>query len=129
MNPEGTGVVLGIELHPDTQVPAGSTAKITTENAIGIQALDIMPDGADPPYLADGDVVEVPEEGIPRSLDATLVETTDLVNSMDVTALSSLADTFGTAFGARDRTYRTCSTVPQTSPGHSKPAPTHCRPS
>jgi len=99
VNPEGTGVVLGIELHPGTRVPAGSTAKITTENAIGIQALDIMPDGADPPYLADGDVVEVPEEGIPRSLDATLVETTNLVNSMDVTALSSLADTFGTAFG------------------------------
>ena len=41
VNPEGTGVVLGIEPHPGTQVPAGSTAKITTENAIGIQALDI----------------------------------------------------------------------------------------
>lgn len=96
---EGTGVILGLQLHQGTQIPAGSTAKISTENPVGIQALDIMPSSDDGPYLTNGDTIEVPPDGIPKSLDATLVQATDLVDTLDVDALSSLADTFGTAFG------------------------------
>ncbi|WP_244373263.1 MlaD family protein [Rhodococcus sp. ZPP] len=98
VSPSGSGIVLGIELHPGTEIPIGSVAKISTENPVGIQSLDIMPTTDQPPYLVDGDVIAIPADGVPKSLDATLVQATDLVNTLDVHDLSTIADTFGTAF-------------------------------
>ncbi|MGA9873663.1 MAG: MlaD family protein [Rhodococcus sp. (in: high G+C Gram-positive bacteria)] len=94
---DGSGVDLTLSLDPDTQVPVGSTAKVTNSSALGIQTLDIVPIEDDGRYLVDGDTIELPPEDRPQQLDELLVDVSTLAESIDPDAVTKVTDTLGAA--------------------------------
>lgn len=97
INPGGVGSTAELTLDPGTQIPVGSTGRVTTATAIGILALDIEPVTSAGPYLQSGDTLEVPVEKQRMRLDQLLVHMTELVDSLDADAIVTLGETWGTA--------------------------------
>ncbi|MDJ0395373.1 MCE family protein [Rhodococcus sp. G-MC3] len=95
----GHGADVRIALDPGTRVPVGSVAKVTNNNALGIQTIDIMPSTSNGPFLVDGDILEVPSEEQPRQLDELLVHMAALTDTIDPDSVTALSQTFGTALG------------------------------
>ena len=91
------GADLHLTLDPGTQVPVGSLASVTNNNALGIQTLDIMPTTADGPYLTDGDRLDVPSDLQPRSLDELLLQASTLTESIDPDSVAELSKTMSSA--------------------------------
>ena len=91
------GADLHLTLDPGTQVPVGSVARVTNNNALGIQTLDIMPTTADGPYLTDGDRLDVPSDLQPRSLDELLLQASTLTESIDPDSVADLSKTMSSA--------------------------------
>lgn len=94
-----SGADVHIALDPDTRVPVGSIARVTSNSALGIQTLDIMPTSSDGPYLADGDRIDVPPELAPVQLDAILTRMASLAESVNPESITTLSDALATGLG------------------------------
>ncbi|OZD62771.1 MCE family protein [Rhodococcus sp. 15-649-1-2] len=93
------GAEVRIALDPDTRVPVGSTASVTSNSALGIQTLDISPTTERGPYLTDGDSLDVPPELAPVRLDELLTRMAALAESIDPASITSIGETFSAAVG------------------------------
>lgn len=93
------GAEVSLALDPDTRVPTGSVAKVTTSSALGIATLDIVPSTSEGPYLADGGSLSVPPELAPVQLDQLLTRMAALATSIDPTSITTLSETLGSALG------------------------------
>jgi phospholipid/cholesterol/gamma-HCH transport system substrate-binding protein len=98
------GVRVTLTLDPSApDIPADTSAVVANRSAVGEQYVDLRPDTADGPYLADGSVIPQDRTAIPIPVEQLLLDVDTLVGSIDTADLRVVVDELGTAFaGAGD---------------------------
>lgn len=76
----------------DVRIPRDLDALVRNRSAIGEQYLDLRPRTAGAPYLADGDVVKVPEAALPMPIDGLLDDVVAFSRSLPAEDFGVLVD-------------------------------------
>jgi phospholipid/cholesterol/gamma-HCH transport system substrate-binding protein len=101
------GVRVGLRLRPGTRVPKDVKAFVGNRSAVGEQYVDLQPQVDDGPYLADGDVIDRANTGIPIPPTQLLVNLDRFVTSIDTRDVTVVLDELGKAFeGSEDSLQR-----------------------
>jgi phospholipid/cholesterol/gamma-HCH transport system substrate-binding protein len=94
-------VLARIGLDDGVRIPRALVASVRSTSAVGEQYLDLVPQRADGPVLADGDVVPRDRTRLPTPTSAVLASATSLVGSVPTGELSTvLAETHTALDGA-----------------------------
>ncbi|MEI4270108.1 MlaD family protein [Klenkia sp. LSe6-5] len=98
------GVEVELSIDRDApEIPASASAAVANRSAVGEQYVDLRPDTADGPFLADGSVIPVERTSIPVPVEQLLQDVDALVGSIDTENLRTVVDELGVAFdGAGD---------------------------
>ncbi|MGW1139187.1 MCE family protein [Streptomyces zhihengii] len=83
------------------RIPADLEAVVASLSAVGEQYIDLRPAREAGPYLADGAVIDRDRTRIPAPVTDVLTGIDDLASSVDLEALRTVVDEFGTALGGR----------------------------
>ena len=67
-----SGVAVAMSLESGIDIPADLKAEVHSQNAVGEQFVDLIPQSADGPVLRDGDVIPVDRAVVPPNLNALL---------------------------------------------------------
>ncbi len=93
------GVRATLEIENDApKIPADVLAVVANKSAIGEQFVDLQPRVSSGPYLAKGSSISVKNTRIPIDTTTLLVDTNDLVRSIDTDDLRTVVDELGQAF-------------------------------
>jgi phospholipid/cholesterol/gamma-HCH transport system substrate-binding protein len=98
LNDGSTGVTVKLRLRPGTKIPTPVKAAIGNRSAIGEQFVDLQPEHAGAPYLAENETIPRDMTQIPIPPTQLVVNLDDLVRSVDVTDVTTVLDELGTAF-------------------------------
>jgi phospholipid/cholesterol/gamma-HCH transport system substrate-binding protein len=94
---DGVRVVMTID--PDAEpIPDDAAAAVANRSAVGEQYVDLRPERADGPYLADGAVIPRDRTSIPIPVEQLLLDVDQLANSLDEENLRIVVDELGQAF-------------------------------
>lgn len=96
LSDDGIDVVLDID--SDTRIPADTAAVVANRSAVGEQYVDLVPAGADGPFLVDGSVVPRPRTALPSSPETLLSNVDNLVTSVPQDSLRTTVDELDKAF-------------------------------
>ncbi|WP_109506209.1 MCE family protein [Nocardioides speluncae] len=99
---EGGGVDVTVALSADVEVPRDTTAKVRSLSPVGEQFLDLQPESADGPYLADGDKINGSADDVPVSLAQTAIEVDSLLDRVDEEQVQVIMDELEAAVGDAD---------------------------
>lgn len=102
----GVDVVLAIE-NSAPQVPRDAEAVVANKSAIGEQYVDLRPRSAGQPYLRAGDVIDRQNTQVPIETPTLLINTNELVSSLDTESLGTLVTELGQAFEGTGRDLET----------------------
>lgn len=94
---EGVDVLLDID-HEHDRIPAESRALVANRSAVGEQYVELQPQTADGPHLADGSEIPVAMTETPIPTTKFLVDVDRTVNSVDKQSLRTVVSELGTAF-------------------------------
>jgi phospholipid/cholesterol/gamma-HCH transport system substrate-binding protein len=92
------GVTVELAIDSDRRVPTSSRAVVTSLSAVGEQYVDLRPQAAGPPYLADGDVIPESRAQTPLPVATLLVDLEAVVHSIDPHDLDVVITELSTAF-------------------------------
>ncbi|NMN97059.1 MCE family protein [Antrihabitans stalactiti] len=93
-----TGVVAKLSIDSDYKIPADSVAWVKSVSAVGEQYVDLVPNTADGPDLADGDVIPVDRTKLPQDVGPMLDQADRLLASISDTRLRTVVDEAFKAF-------------------------------
>ncbi|MFF8828388.1 MCE family protein [Streptomyces sp. NPDC015131] len=82
-------------------IPADLEAVVANLSAVGEQYIDLRPASGGGPYLRDGSVVARSDTRVPAPVTSVLTGVSDLASSVDLEALRTVVDEFGTALDGR----------------------------
>lgn len=99
---EDGGVDVTVALSADVEVPRDTEAKVRSLSPVGEQFLDLQPESADGPYLADGDKITGTAEDVPMSLAQTAIEVDSLLDRVDEKQVQVIMDELEAAVGDAD---------------------------
>ncbi|MQS38733.1 MCE family protein [Streptomyces katsurahamanus] len=98
----GNGVEAELRIKDSApRIPADLEAVVASLSAVGEQYIDLRPHGADGPRLRDGDVIAQRDTRVPAPVTDVLTGIDELASSIDLTALRTVVDEFGTALEGR----------------------------
>ncbi|WP_158886912.1 MlaD family protein [Amycolatopsis anabasis] len=92
IDPGSAGVTAVLALERGTDIPASSRAVVSQESPIAIQKLDLRPDNANPPFLADGSRIGSEATSRPLPLETLLVHFMRVADSVHTQDLVTLAN-------------------------------------
>jgi phospholipid/cholesterol/gamma-HCH transport system substrate-binding protein len=93
------GVIADLRIHdPAPPIPADTEAVVTDRSAIGEQTVDLRPDHADGPYLADRSVIPRARTTLPPVPSDVLTDLDRLAASVPADALRTVVTELGTGF-------------------------------
>lgn len=98
---DGRGVELRLDIRSGVDIPRGSTARTVTSTALGDQYIDIRPSTAAGPYLAAGDMIEMPAEEQPAALEHLVGQVYESVSAIDPESVEVLGKTTAEALEGR----------------------------
>lgn len=94
-----TGVDVELDIDDDApRVPANATAHVANRSAVGEQYIDLRPESARGPYLADGSVIRRDKTTLPVTPDTLLANVDKLVASIPLDSLRTVVDESYLAF-------------------------------
>ena len=98
------GVRVSMTIEPGSEpIPDDAAAVVANRSAVGEQYVDLRPERAAGPYLADGSVIPQDRTSIPVPVEQMLLNIDELANSVDQENLRIVVDELGRAFaGAGD---------------------------
>ncbi|MER6912117.1 MlaD family protein [Streptomyces sp. NPDC000594] len=98
----GDGVEAELRIQESApRIPADLEAVVANLSAVGEQYIDLRPRGSDGPHLRDGTVIARGDTRVPAPVTDLLTGIDDLASSVDLDALRTVVDEFGTAFAGR----------------------------
>ncbi|MCV7278906.1 MCE family protein [Mycolicibacterium flavescens] len=92
VRPTRDGAVATLSLATSPKVPADTKAQVRSVSAVGEQYVDLVPENADGPYLADGSVIPRQNTSVPQAIGPMLDQVSALVDSIPEDKISSLLD-------------------------------------
>jgi virulence factor Mce-like protein len=98
VTPTATGATAELSLKSSPKIPADVQANVRSVSAVGEQYVDLIPQGAGPPFLAEGSVIERADATIPQKVGPVLDQLSALVKSVPEQKLSDLLDESFLAF-------------------------------
>ncbi|MBH0119305.1 MCE family protein [Rhodococcus sp. CX] len=101
------GAEATLSLDSSVPVPASTAAEIRSMSAIGERYVDLVPDDANTPYLADGDVLPRDRVTLPEPVDRAIDRLDDTLQAVGADRLAVLLDEAHTAIGASGDDLRT----------------------
>lgn len=99
---EEGGVDVTVALSADAEIPRDTNAKVRSLSPVGEQFLDLQPESADGPFLADGDKINGSAEDVPVSLAQTAIEVDSLLDRIDEKQVQVIMDELEAAVGDAD---------------------------
>lgn len=103
MTVAGDGISVRLDLEEEARVPAGSDVFVHNGSAVGEQYLDFEPAADEPPFLAEGDVVEGGPDSLPVDEADLMVGLDEFVGSVDRQNLSTVVGELGDMFSGTGR--------------------------
>lgn len=97
LSDDGIDVLLDID-DDAPPIPAGARAVVANRSAVGEQYVDLVPDRAGGPYLADGSVIPRHRTALPTSPETLLSSVDALVTSVPKESLRTTVDELDKAF-------------------------------
>lgn len=97
LSPDGVDAVLDVD-DDAPPIPADAQAVVANRSAVGEQYVDLVPDGADGPYLADGSVIPRSRTRLPPAPETLLANLDSLVTSVPRDSLRITVDELDLAF-------------------------------
>ncbi|RZS31222.1 phospholipid/cholesterol/gamma-HCH transport system substrate-binding protein [Herbihabitans rhizosphaerae] len=88
----GKGVAIDLRLDPARQIPVDTQAVVAQDVPVAIMHLDLRPNTASGPFLADGAVIPPSRTARPLPLERVLVDLMRLTDSIDIRAIATIAD-------------------------------------
>ncbi|ASR37452.1 ABC transporter substrate-binding protein [Prauserella marina] len=99
MNLTEHGIELSLDIESDAPaIPADTEAAVANRSAVGEQYVDLVPQHAEGPYLAEGSVIQQERTSIPLAPDTVLGNLDKLVASVDTRSLRTVVDETYDAF-------------------------------
>ncbi|MCL7429110.1 MCE family protein [Streptomyces sp. YS415] len=93
------GVVAQLRIKKSApRIPADTRAVVAGLSAVGEQYIDLRPESAAGPYLADGNRIEQRDTEVPAPVTDVLTSVNDLTRSVPLEDLRTVVDEFGKAF-------------------------------
>lgn len=99
---ERGGVDVTVALAANVEVPRDTTAKVRSLSPVGEQFLDLQPESAGGPFLADGDKINGTANDVPVSLAQTAIEVDSLLDRVDEKQVQVIMDELEAAVGDAD---------------------------
>ncbi|HWJ82323.1 MAG TPA: MlaD family protein [Nocardioides sp.] len=96
----GVAAVAEISVESSVDIPVDSRFEVRDLSAVGEQYLDVRPQTADGPYLADGAVVPVRRTSVPTALPTVLAHAQSLMSHLDVADIRTITHETQTIFGS-----------------------------
>lgn len=93
----GGGVRLQLRIVDGTRIPEDAHARVVTSTALGDNRLDVRPVSDSGPYLGDGGVLLVPEDGQPAALEDLIADIDTSLRALDPASLASFGDSLATS--------------------------------
>lgn len=87
-------VTVDLAIKDGTRIPANSVATVRELTAAAEQYMDLVPPGADPPYLTNGAVIPENQTKVPTSIGTLLNTVNSLVNSIHASDLNTVTTAF-----------------------------------
>ncbi|RQN09991.1 MCE family protein [Aeromicrobium camelliae] len=103
---DGVDIVLAIE-NDAPDIPRDATAVVANKSAIGEQYVDLRPQSDSEPYLQAGDVISRQDTEVPIETTTLLINTNELVSSIDTGSLNTVVSELGQAFEGTGRDLET----------------------
>jgi phospholipid/cholesterol/gamma-HCH transport system substrate-binding protein len=98
----GDHVVATVRLNADAAVPSDAAAVVRRLSPAGEQYLDLQPQRAGGPFLADGAHIRAAQTDVPASVAETLIGIDDLMTQVDDKALHTILTELHAAFARPD---------------------------
>lgn len=98
----GDHVTAMLRLDPEARVPSDASAVVRRLSPAGEQYLDLQPQRAAPPFLADGDRIEAARTAVPASVAETLLVVDELMTQVDDEAVHTILTELQAAFARPD---------------------------
>ncbi|MFF2507044.1 MCE family protein [Streptomyces sp. NPDC058067] len=96
------GVVAELRIKKSApRIPTDAHAVVASLSAVGEQYIDLRPERAGGPYLADGAHIEEAQTSVPEPVTSVLTSMNDLTSSVPLDSLRTVVDEFGKAFEGR----------------------------
>ncbi|RBM12569.1 hypothetical protein DI005_32645 [Prauserella sp. PE36] len=92
----GTGVDVVLSVDPDSRIPAGATAVVTMDSPLAILRVDLRPEHENPPYLADGAVIEGEDTRRPLPLETLLEDFMALADTLPADDVAVVGEALAT---------------------------------
>lgn len=94
---DGSGADIELTVRGNVDIPTQSYMTVTMASMAGIQSVDILPQTADGPYLADGDYVSAPADKQPQQMDEIIIEAAKIIRAVNAGSISTIGDELYTA--------------------------------
>ncbi|MFF5989350.1 MlaD family protein [Prauserella flavalba] len=108
----GTGVEVALSVDPDSRIPADATAVVTMDSPLAILRVDLRPVHDNPPYLADGAVIEGEHTRRPLPLETLLEDFMALADTLPADDVAVVGEALATGLsGAAPELTRTMDNV------------------